>query len=191
MKAILQFSIIILLFTFSKTNAQETDSLGTKPLMKSRNQIYIAEIETSLGTQKGILYKADSSEIVLLDSLYQQVHIYLYNMRALKIYRLNAALYGAKVGFLIPSIPFTAIGILIYTLSGSVSFPLGSAFLIAGLGGGIIYGILLAVINPLIPHTSIRNIEDFQEKYYRKLRYIKLKTQEVLIKKHPKKVRLV
>jgi hypothetical protein len=191
MKTIFQFLIIILLFTFSEANAQNNDSTGTTLLMKRNSKIFIAEIETKIGIQKGILYEADSSGIVILDSLYQRIIVPLKEMKSLKIYRSNAALHGAKVGFLIPAIPFTVIGVLIYTASGAASFPLASAFVISGLAGGVIYGIIFAIINPLIPHTTIRSSTDFPEKYYRKLRYFKSKTQKNLFKSNPKQVRLV
>jgi hypothetical protein len=96
MKTIFQFLIIILLFTFSEANAQKNDSTGTTLLMKRNSKIFIAEIETKIGIQKGILYEADSSGIVILDSMYQRVSITLQEMKSLKIYRSNAGLNGAK-----------------------------------------------------------------------------------------------
>jgi hypothetical protein len=191
MKIIFKFLIILLLFSFSEANAQKNDSTGTTLLMKRKSKIYIAEIETKIGIQKGILYEADSSGIVILDSMYQRISIPLQEMKSLKIYRSNAALYGAKVGFLISAIPFTALGALFFVSSGVLLNGFTEAFFLTGLAGGVIYGIIFAIINPLIPHTTIRNVADFPEKYYKKLRYFKPKTQKNLFRYHPKQVRLI
>jgi hypothetical protein len=191
MKTIFQFLIIILLFTFSEANAQKNDSTGTTLLMKRNSKIFIAEIETKIGVQKGILYEADSSGIVILDSMYQRVSITLQEMKSLKIYRSNAGLNGAKIGFLIPMIPSTALGIVFFISSGTITNGFTEGILLIGLAAGTVCGILFAIINSSIPHTTIRSSTDFPEKYYKKLRYFILKTQQSLIKNHPRQVRLI
>jgi hypothetical protein len=191
MKTIFQFLIIILLFTFSEANAQKNDSTGTTLLMKRNSKIFIAEIETKIGIQKGILYEADSSGIVILDSMYQRVSITLQEMKSLKIYRSNAGLNGAKIGFLIPMIPSTALGIVFFISSGTITNGFTEGILLIGLAAGTVCGILFAIINSSIPHTTIRSSTDFPEKYYKKLRYFILKTQQSLIKNHPRQVRLI
>jgi hypothetical protein len=191
MKTIFQFLIIILLFTFSEANAQKNDSTGTTLLMKRNSKIFIAEIETKIGIQKGILYEADSSGIVILDSLYQRIIVPLKEMKSLKIYRSNAGLNGAKIGFLIPMIPSTALGIVFFISSGTITNGFTEGILLIGLAAGTVCGILFAIINSSIPHTTIRSSTDFPEKYYKKLRYFILKTQQSLIKNHPRQVRLV
>ncbi len=195
MKLILSFLLITLVFTFSDTNAQKYDSTISTPLMKRQSKIFVARIQTQGGTQKGILYEADSSGIVILDSLYQRVRISLSEIKSLKIYRSNAVLYGAKIGFLIPTVPLTAIG-LVFWISGNIS--LGGidglvffiSYPITGMIIGVGVGIILAIANSIIPIINI-NLVKHPDKYHRQLKYIKLKTQEVLIKKYPKKVRLV
>jgi hypothetical protein len=191
MKSISQFLIIILVFTFSEANAQKKDSTGTTLLMKRNSKIFIAEIETKIGIQKGILYEADSSGIVILDSLYQRIIVPLKEMKSLKIYRSNAGLNGAKIGFLIPMIPSTALGIVFFISSGTITNGFTEGILLIGLAAGTVCGILFAIINSSIPHTTIRSSTDFPEKYYKKLRYFKLKTQKNLFKNYPRQVRLI
>ena len=189
----LLFSILLsfLILSFPETQAQRSDSTGTTLLMKRKSKVFIAEVETKLGIQKGILYEADSSRIVILDTLYQRFIIPINEMKSLKIYRSNSELYGAKIGFLIPSIPFTAIGILFFVSSGTITNGFTTAFLVSGLAGGVIFGLLLAIINPLIPHTNIKNTANFSEEYHKQLRYLKLKTQQNIIQRHPNKVRSI
>jgi hypothetical protein len=191
MKTSFQFLLFILLFTFSETQAQKSDSTGTTPIMKRKSQIFMAEIKTDAGTQKGILYEADSSGIVILDSMYQRVIVPLKEMKSLKIYRSNAGLNGAKIGFLIPMIPSTVLGIVFFISSGTITNGFTEGILLIGLAAGTVCGILFAIINSSIPHTTIRSSTDFPEKYYKKLRYFILKTQQSLIKNHPRQVRLV
>ena len=190
MKISFYYLLFILIITFSETKAQKSDSTGTTLLMKRKSQIFIAEIKTDVGTQKGILYEADSSKIVILDSLYQRVSIPLTEMKSLKIYRLNAGLQGALIGFLIPMIPSTALGTVFFISSGTIANGFTAGILLIGLAAGAVGGILFAVINSSIPHTTIRNTEDFSDIYYERLRYFKLKTQQNLIQRHPNKTRL-
>ena len=191
MKISFYFLLFIFILTFSEAHAQKSDSASTTLLMKRKSQIFMAEIETKLGIQKGILYEADSSGIVILDSLYQRVSISLNEMKSLKIYRSNAALLGAKIGFFIPFIPFNVLGIVFFVSSGTIANGFTAGLFFIGLAGGIICGISLAILNQLIPHTIIRNSTDFSETYQTKLRYFKLATQQNLIQRHPNKTRLV
>lgn len=195
MKTIFQFSIIILLFTFSKTNAQETDSSGTTLLMKSRSQIYIAQVKTKFGTQEGILYQADSSGIVILDFLYNRVNIDLSDIESLKIKNLRAGKRGFVAGFYpLLTITILLIGpqIAIYGLPAAGTWgALGLATLTAvGIGSGLLIGGIFAILSSNIPTINL-NLVKYPEKFHKQLKYIKLKTQQVLIKKHPKKVRLI
>lgn len=188
MKTTLHFLLFILIATFSETQAQKSDSTGTTPMMKRKSQIFIAEIKTDAGIQKGILYQIDSSGIVILDSLYQRVKVSLIAMKSLKIYRSNAGLYGALIGFIIPMIPSTALGTVFFISSGTIANGFTAGILLIGLAAGTVSAILFAVINSSIPHTTISNTEEFSEIYYERLRYFKLKTQQSLIQRHPNRV---
>jgi hypothetical protein len=193
MKTILQFLIIILLFTFSKSNAQNTDSTGTTLLMKSRSQIYIAQIKTKLGTQEGILYEADSNGIVILDFLYQRVSINLSEIESLKVKNLRAGKRGFDAGFYpLVTLTLLIIGpqIIIYGLPASGSWAaLGFAtFTLIGVGSGLLIGGIFALLSSIIPKINI-DLVKYPEKYHKQLKFIKIKTQEVLIEKYPKKVR--
>jgi hypothetical protein len=197
MKILFKFLFYILLLIHSGAVAQEMDkdSIGITPIMKSRSQIYLAEIETTFGTQKGILYEADSSGIVILNFLNQRINIHVSEIKSLKIKNLRAG----KRGFLTGFYPFIAATILLIGPQIAIyGFPaagtwgaLGLASLtVLGIGSGLVIGGIFAILSSNIPTINL-NLVKYPEKFHQQLKYIKLKTQEVLIKKHPKKVRLV
>jgi hypothetical protein len=195
MKTIFQFLVIILLFTFSEANGQKKDSLIIPPLMKSKSQIFIAEIKTNVGTQKGILYEADSNKIVILDSLFQRIDISVLDIKLLIVRRMNAARFGFKSGFYTFAIPSLILEVVWFAigLAGS-NAGFGAVLLVitplAGLAFGLAFGGLMALASHYIPNKYI-NLERWEDEYLNQLKYIKAKTQKALIKKYPRKVRLV
>ena len=192
MKILKLLLLILFISQSSEIFAQKSD---TTTLMKRKSRIFIAEIETYSGTQNGILYEADSSEIVILNHLYQRVTIPLSEIKTLKIKSLVAGRRGFKAGFY-PFLTITALYVGIPIISsglptaGSLS-SLGLASMTAlGLGSGLLIGGILAILSANIPAFNIDMVK-YPEKYRKQLKYIKLKTQEDLIKKHPTKVRLI
>ena len=193
MKNSIIFLFIIFIFSFVDTQAQKSDSLVKTPLMKSKSQIYIAQIKTKLGTQEGILYEADSNGIVILDFFYQRVSINLSEIETLKVKNLKAGKRGFDAGFY-PFVTLTLLiigpQIIIYGLPAAGSWAaLGLAtFTLIGVGSGLLIGGIFALLSSIIPKINI-DLVKYPEKYHKQLKFLKIKTQEVLIKKYPKKVR--
>jgi hypothetical protein len=194
MKLIIYFSFFLLCFV-SEIQAQRTDSTARIPLMKSKYLIFIAELNTSEGLKKGILYDADSSGIVILDSSNQLIRFFLSEIKSIKIKNSKAGLRGFNSGFY----PITAMimlivlpQIIIYGLPAAGTWEaLGLAtFTLGGIGAGLILGGIFAILSASIPSSNI-DLEKYPKKYLRQLKYIKLKTQQRFVKKLPKKIRLV
>ena len=102
MKNLLRFLLILFLFSISEIQAQQSDSLQ---LMKKKSKRFIATIETTDGLKKGLLYEVDSSQIIILDSLYHRIEIPISSINSLVIRRANNIWYGGKVGFWMAEIP--------------------------------------------------------------------------------------
>jgi hypothetical protein len=193
MKNLITFLLFLMAFSFSNVKAQQSDSTARLPLMKSKSQIFIAEVKTNVGITKGILYKADSSGIVILDSLFKKIEISILDIKVLTIRRMNAAGFGFKSGlqtFLIP----TLILEVVWLAARAASAYLGGLLLfytaVAGLGFGLAFGGLMAITSYNIPNIKI-NTEQWGNEYHRQLKYITRKTQKYFVSRFPRKVRLV
>jgi hypothetical protein len=195
MKNSITFLLFLIAFNFIELKAQQSDSTAREilPLMKSKSQIFIAEIETNFGTQIGILYEADSSGIVILDSLYKKIEISILDIKVLTIRRMNAAGFGFNTGFKTFLIP-TLILEVVWLAAGAASAYLGGLLLfytaVAGLGFGLAFGGLMALASHNIPNIKI-NTEQWGNEYHRQLMYITRKTQKHFVSRFPKKVRLI
>jgi hypothetical protein len=187
MKAKFKFFFIILLFSFLDVNAQLIDSTSRVPIMNKRSLIFIAEIETKIGVQKGILYKADSSEIMILDSLYQQVSIPIKTIVSFKLKRSNAEWFGFKAGIIFGFAIFEALPIAI-----ALQFPTSHitiSAILALTGVTLLNGLIFGIVSSIIPNIKIN--KNFSERYLKKMKRIQSKSQAFFIKRIPKKVRLV
>lgn len=195
MKNSITFLLLTLLFSFSEANAQQKDSTARLPLMKSKSHIFIAEIKTNIGTQKGILYEANSDKIVILDSLFQRTEIPVSSVKLLIIKRMNAAGFGFKSGFYTFVIPALILEV-VWVVAGAAAPNAGfGVFLLiitplAGLAFSLAFGGLMALASRNIPNKYV-NLERGEDEYLNQLKYIKTKTQKVLIQKYPKQVRLI
>jgi hypothetical protein len=184
MKTSFQFLLFILLFTFSETQAQKSDSTGTTPIMKRKSQIFMAEIKTDAGTQKGILYEADSSGIVILDSLYQQVSIPLKSIKFIRINRSNSEWYGFKIGVIVGA---TYIGFITTWAVLLFSQIVVSANMILALSGLVaVNGLLFALLSKNVPNMYVDAVSPVE--YFKKLRRLRVKSQRFLIEKYPNRV---
>jgi hypothetical protein len=195
MKNSIIFLFIFFIFSSVETLAQQSNNFEIPALMKNKSQIFIAEIKTDVGASKGILYDADSNKIVILDSLFQRIEIPISGVKLLIIRRMNAAGFGFKSGFytfLIPSLILE----VVWVAAGAAAPGAGLAALLliitplAGLAFGLAFGGLLALASHNIPNKYI-NLERWQDEYLNQLKYIKTKTQKVLVKKYLKQVRLI
>ena len=187
--------LLLLILFISQSSEIFAPKSDTTTLMKRKSRIFIAEIETYSGTQNGILYEADSSEIVILNHLYQRIIIPLSEIKTLKIKSLKAGKRGFEAGFY-PFITLTTLLVGIPIISSGLPAAGSWAALglttitVVGIGSGLLIGGILAVLSANTPAFNI-DMFKYPEKYRKQLKYIKLKTQEVLIRKHPKKVRLI
>jgi hypothetical protein len=163
--------------------------------MKGKSQIFMAEIKTSVGTKKGILYEADSNKIVILDSLFQRIEIPISTAKLLIVKRMNAAGFGFKSGFYTFVIPSLILEV-VWVAAGAAAPGAGLAALLlivtplAGLGFGLVFGGLMALASHNIPNKYI-NLERWRDEYLNQLKYIKTKTQKVLTQKYSKQIRLI
>ena len=72
MKNIIILMLIILCFDVSDIVAQQSDTLQSVRFMKRKSKQFIVKIKTNEGNMKGLLYSADYTGIVLLDSNYRE-----------------------------------------------------------------------------------------------------------------------
>jgi hypothetical protein len=195
MKNSITLLLILITFSFSEVNAQQKDSSERLPLMKSKSQIFIAEVKTNVGITKGILFEADSSGIVILDSLYKKIEISILDIKMLTIRRMNAAGFGFKSGFqtfAFPALFLEAVWVAIGLAGPNAG--LGAILLIitpmAGLGFGLVFGGLMAIASHNIPNIKINTVK-WENEYHRQLKYITRKTQKHFVSRFPNKVRLI
>ncbi len=186
MKNFMRFLLILFLLCFSEIQAQESDSLQ---LMKKKSKRFIATIETTEGLKKGLLYDADSTQIVILDSLYHRIEVPISSINSLVIRRANNAWHGMKVGFWMAEIPALTIG-TIFLIGGLTTVNPGFLFVLAAivplyaLPFGLVSGAILAIFSRLIPTV---NIDTFtQEEYFKHFRVIHQKSQIHLLYQFPK-----
>jgi hypothetical protein len=194
MKTIFQFSIIVLLLSFSEVNAQQSDSTAFIPITIKKSYIFLVEIKTDSSAKKGILYDADSSGIVILDSFYRKITIPLSKIKSLIVRRSNAGGYGFKKGLINGGIATGLVGtVYALGLSGlSGSFLVLNAVLGVGyfaILGGIAFGFIFAIVSSSIPNLSF-GVKS-QKDYYRYLKRIQRKTQIFLMNNNPVKLQLV
>ncbi len=186
MKIILNFLLILFLLGFSEIQAQESDSLQ---LMKKKSKRFIATIETTEGLKKGLLYDADSTQIVILDSLYHRIEIPISSINSLVIRRANNIWHGMKVGFWLAEIPALTLSTLLI-IGGIATSELGYVlpyalfFAIYAIPFALVSGTILAIFSRLIPTV---NIDAFnREQYFKHFRVIHQKSQKKLLVEFPK-----
>jgi hypothetical protein len=190
MKTSFQFLLFLLIFTFSETQAQKSDSTGTTPVMKRKSQIFMAEIKTDAGTQKGILYEADSSGIVILDSLYQRVSIPLNSIKFIRINRSNSGWHGFKVGVIVGAAYIGLVATLIVPAFQPTNMSTAS---ISGLGIFLTFsglatanGLLFALLSKNVPNMYVDALSP--DEYFKKLKKLRSKSQQFLVEKYPNRV---
>lgn len=195
MKTSIIITLILFLFSLSETNAQQSDTLQNIQVMKRDSKRFIAIIKTEYGITNGLLYSADSTEIVLLDYRYRKNSYPISSIKSLEIIRVNAFGFGFKHPFLVFSgaAGISAIGFL---LSGAYTGGWGSS--LAGLaatviplgllGAGIITGLVFGLVSTNISHTKMSKFVDV--KYFKQLKYIKHTSQEYIIKHFPNSPRI-
>jgi hypothetical protein len=190
MKTSFQFLLFLLLLTFSDAKAQKSDSTGTTPIMKRKSQIFMAEIKTDAGTQKGILYEADSSGIVILDSLYQQVSIPLKSIKFIRINRSNSGWHGFKVGIIVGAAYIGLVTVMVASAFPQTNMSSGSS---SGLGILLPFsvlttanGLLFALLSKNVPNMYVDALSP--DEYFKKLKRLRAKSQRFLIEKYPNRV---
>ncbi len=184
MKTTLHFLLFILIATFSETQAQKSDSTGTTPMMKRKSQIFIAEIKTDAGIQKGILYQIDSSGIVILDSLYQRVSISLKSIKFIRINRSNSEWYGFKVGTIVGAAYIGFILTIVATTFSSLTFTFRAVLALSGFVGTT--GLLFALFSKNVPNMYVDMVSEGE--YFKKFNKLRSKSQRFLIEKYPNRV---
>jgi hypothetical protein len=184
MKNSITFLLILITFNFSEVKAQQSDSTAILTVMKTKSQIFIAEILTDSGLRKGIFYKADSSEVVILDSLFHPIKIALEHIKTLDLRRSNASGFSFRIGFG-ATLGFSA-GIALLLASDGLG-----KFVIASFAVGVPLALLVggvAVLLATAPNIRIRN--DVNPKLYLKsLKYLKERSQIHLLKIEARKFR--
>jgi hypothetical protein len=194
MKTIFQFLIIILLFSLPEVNAQQSDSTAFIPITIKKSYIFLVEIKTDSSAKKGILYDADSSGIVILDSFYRKITVPLSKIKSIIVRRSNAGGYGFIKGFINGGIATGLVGtVYALGLSGlSGSFSVFNAVLGVGyfaILSGIAFGFIFAIVSSSIPNLSFGVMS--QKDYYRYLKRIQRKTQIFLMNNNRLKLQLV
>jgi hypothetical protein len=179
MKNSITFLLIIFIFSFVDTQAQKNDSLVKPPLMKSKSQIFIAEIKTDEGVKKGILYDANEQEVIILDSAYQKMAIQVSGIKSIVLRRSNALWFGFRTVFLSTE-AFTLLLTLAASKYALSVFATGTIF--ALFAGGTF--LLLSAI----PSMSIR--VDTPQDYIEKLNPLHRHSQVYLIKQKDPKLRM-
>jgi hypothetical protein len=186
MKNLLRFLLILFLFSCSEMQAQQSDSLQ---LMKKKSKRFIATIETTDGLKKGLLYEVDSSQIVILDSLYHRIEIPISSINSLVIRRSNNIWHGGKVGFWmaeIPALTISTIFLIVGIAAGELAFIAPYTLIIAiyAIPFALVSGVILATFSGLIPTV---NVDTFtKEEYFKKLRIIHQKSQQNLLIEFPR-----
>ena len=190
MKTSIIVTLILFLFSFSETNAQQGDTLQSVRFMKRKSKQFIAKISTNNGTVKELLYSADSTGITLLDSNYQEVFYAIQDIRSVKIRRANASWYGAKIAFFGTQGVGVVLGATIFILGGGTAYVASYALIPIVLAAPLAVGgaIVVALINSGYG-VSILNFS--QESYQKKYELITERTQKYLIKKFPNQPRML
>jgi hypothetical protein len=184
MRKSITISLCALIFCINNMHAQQVDSTKHLPVMKKKFQIFIAEIETELGKQKGIFYRADSNVVVILDSLFRPITIAVKEIKTLDLRRSNA--YGFSFGIGFGATVGLSAGIAILVAADGLGKYALASFLI-----GIPLALLVggaAVLMATAPNIRIRN--DLKETLYlRSLKYLRERSQENLLKVEARKNR--
>jgi hypothetical protein len=185
MKNSITFLLIIFIFSVVDLQAQNSDSLVVKPpLMKSKSQIFIAEIKTDEGVKKGILYDANEQEVIILDSAYQKMAIQVSGIKSIVLRRSNALWFGFRTGFVVTEIPVT---LLAFALVADSVPGWGLAIFVVGSGFALFVGGTFLLLSA-IPSMSIR--VDTPQDYIEKLNPLHRLSQVYLIKKNAPKLRM-
>jgi hypothetical protein len=186
MKNLLRFLLILFLFSCSEMQAQQSDSLQ---LMKKKSKRFIATIETTDGLKKGLLYEVDSSQIVILDSLYHRIEIPISSINSLVIRRSNNIWHGMKVGFWMAEIPALIIGTgflisVFITVNPGILLTIALVVPLFAIPFALVSGAILATFSGLIPTV---NIDTFtKEEYLKRFRVINQKSQRNLLVEFPR-----
>jgi hypothetical protein len=186
MKNLLRFLLILFLFSISEIQAQQSDSLQ---LMKRKSKRFIATIETTEGLKKGLLYEADSSQIVILDSLYHRIEVPISSINSLVIRRANAFDHGGKVGFLMLEVPALAFSTLLIVIGlttndAAMAFVAAVFLPIYVFPFALVSGVFFAILSGQIPTIKFDAFTKHQ--YFKNLRVINQKSQRNLLKEFPK-----
>ncbi len=188
MKNPIIFLLILMAFSFSEVKAQQSDSTAKMPVMPQKYQIFVAEVTTQAGLQKGIFYSADSNKIVILDSLYHSLSINISEIKTLILRRSNAIGFNFRIGFFATMGPWSVITFL---LASDGYLKMASA-LWGALGIGAVFSVFVGAV--LLAGASSPNMKIVMDKnvnkYYKKLRSLQERSQERLIrlsKPRPKK----
>jgi hypothetical protein len=182
MKNSITILFICFIMSIGEINAQKIDSTAKMPIMKQKYQVFVAEIVTNEGTKKGIFYDADSSKVVILDSLYHSISIAISDIKTLIIRRSNALGFNFRVGFFSPFGFFSALSLLVIS-DGLADY--GLLFLGVGTGFSLFLGLVL-LAGATSPNMKIQ-MEGNLNNYYRKLRSLKERSQvHLLFKSKPR-----
>jgi hypothetical protein len=192
MKHSIFFLFVLCFLSLSETKAQSSDTLQRISLMKKKSKRFIAKITTNEGVKIGLLYAADSAGITLLDSNYDKHFYSIEELKTLQIKRVNPFGYAFNTMFhtgLFVGGAFTTIFLFsgFYSASaGSLGLFFAVAFPISVVVFGALVGVIIGAVNSEIPFINYKEFKS--DKYKKALRYIKLKTQEYLVKTHGKPV---
>jgi hypothetical protein len=192
MKNSIILSFILCFFALSEIQAQSSDTLQSIRIMKRQGKQFIAKISTAEGTAKGLLYSADSTGIVLLDSNDRRQFYVLQDIKSLEIRRANAFWYGLRTPFLLLEggtlglvTPVVLYGALVGELSYTAIVLIIPLYL---LPVAVIGSLAIGIASSVIPAIKMSNFT--KEKYHKQLRYIVNKTQDYLVKTHKKAPKL-
>lgn len=190
MKNLIIFVLTILMFSAFETNAQQSDTLQSVHFIKKKSKQFIAKISTDKGIVEGLLYSADYAGITLLDSNYQENFYAIQDIRSIKIRRVNASWYGAKITFLSTEGVGIGLGTLLVILGGGSAYAASYALIPIVVAAPLAIGgaIVVALINSGYG-VSILNFN--QESYRKKYELITKRTQKYLIKKFPNQPRML
>ena len=193
MKKLIIFILMLLCVNISDIDAQQSDTLQSVRFMKRKSKQFIIKIKTNEGDVKGLLYSADSTGIMLLDSNYQKQFYAISEIKYLEIRRVNAFWYGLKLPFLFLEggalalvTPIILYGALVGEASSAVIFILIPLYVAPV---AVIGSIVIATMSGIIPAIKIKNFN--QEEYKKQFKYINYKTQEYLLKRHKKAPKLL
>jgi hypothetical protein len=180
MKNPITFLFFLIILSFSELKAQQLDSTAKMPVMQQKYLIFVAEVTTQLGLQKGIFYSADSSKIVILDSLYRSITIPITDIQSLILKRSNALGFNFRIGFFATMGFWSTITFLLSTggyikTAGAVLGVLGVGAVISVLFGAVL---LAGATSPNMKIMMDKGVKD----YYRKLRSLQERSQERLVR---------